>query len=410
MSFIADPVIFIKGWLQSLLSSWGLSTAWVQFILFIIGAGMLSMGVMLFSIVLIWLERKIGGRLQDRLGPNRVGPWGIFQPVADMLKIFTKEYITPLGAEVVLYNLSPILAVAAILGVWAVIPFSKTVYGTNFHFGLLFFVALGAIGELGIILAGLGSNNKYALLGGFRAVASLLSYEVPMIITLLIPVMFAGSMGMNDIAASQRIWNIFLAPVAGLIFLITSIAENGRAPFDLMEADSEIVAGYNIEYSGLKFGMFFVADFLHAFTSAMIFATLFLGGWRGTGAEQYPILGFIYLLIKAAVIYWLLLTLRFSLPRFRIDQMMAVNWKYLTPLSLFTLIVTAVVDKLIPSDLFLIRIAVLFAANLVIFLIADRLLTLYSKHKEKERRIVYTPRPVAVGEKPQAIDSPEVNP
>jgi NADH-quinone oxidoreductase subunit H len=211
MTFLSDPVNFIAHWLQDLLTGWGLSSTVITVILYLLGAGLLATFAMVFVTVLIWAERKIGGRVQDRPGPNRVGPWGIFQSIADMLKIFTKEYITPIGADRVPYNLAPILSVAAVLAVWAVVPLSKTVFGSNINIGVLYIMAVGAIGELGIIFAGLGSNNKYAMLGGFRAVALLISYEVPMVITLLIPVMFAGSMGVNDIVASQKVWNIFLA-------------------------------------------------------------------------------------------------------------------------------------------------------------------------------------------------------
>ena len=382
---------------------------WVQFIMFIIGAGLLALGAMIFTIGLIWLERKLGGRVQDRIGPNRVGPWGIFQTIADMLKIFTKELITPVGSDPVLYNLAPLLAMAAVLGLWAVIPLSPTVFGTNINVGVLYLIGVGAIGELGIIMAGLSSNNKYALLGGFRAAAQLLSYEVPMAITLLIPVMLTGSMGLNDIASAQKIAFVFQAPVAALVFFIAGIAENGRAPFDLMEADSEIVAGFNIEYSGLKFGMYYVADFLHAFTSALIFTTLFLGGWRGPGAEQYPILGFVYLLIKTAAVYLLTVTIRFTVPRLRIDQMMAFTWKYLTPLALASLLVTAVVDKAAPAGQGLLRIILLLAANVVLFLIADRLVTLYRREHDKKRKVVSEFRPVPVTIRKPAVEEPEVN-
>lgn len=409
MTFIADPITFITNWLNGVLAGWGISAGWVQFIMFILGAGVLALGAMLFTIGLIWLERKLGGRVQDRLGPNRVGPWGIFQTIADMLKIFTKELITPVGADKFLYNLAPLLAMAAVLGLWAVIPLSPTVFGTNVNVGVLYLIGIGAIGELGIILAGLSSNNKYALLGGFRAVASLLSYEVPMAITLLIPVMLTGSMGLNDIAGAQNVAFIFQAPVAALVFFIAAIAENGRAPFDLMEADSEIVAGFNIEYSGLKFGMYYVADFLHAFTSAMIFATVFLGGWNGPGAEQIPALGFLYLLIKTAAVYLLTVTIRFTVPRLRIDQMMAFAWKYLTPLALASLLVTAVVDKAAPAGQGLLRIALLLASNVVLFLIADRLVTLYRKQHEKTRKVVSDFRPVPVTIRKTVVDEPEVN-
>ena len=409
MSFIADPVTFIINWLNGVLSGWGIADMWVQFILFVLGAGILAFGAMIFTIGLIWVERKLGGRVQDRIGPNRVGPWGIFQTIADMLKIFTKELITPIGADSILFNLAPILAMASVLGLWAVIPLSPTVFGTNIDVGVLYLIGVGALGELGIILAGLSSNNKYALVGGFRAVAQLISYEVPFAITLLIPVMLSGSMGLNDIVSSQKVAFIFQAPVAALVFLIASIAENGRAPFDLIEADSEIVAGFNIEYSGLKFGMYYVADFLHAFTSAMIFASLFLGGWRGPGAELYPILGFIYLFIKTAAVYLLTVTIRFTVPRLRIDQMMAFNWKYLTPLALATLLVTAIVDKAAPAGQGLIRILLLWAANAALFFVTDRIVTIFRRNREKERKVVSEPRPVPIAVRPLPAPESEVN-
>ncbi|PKN84601.1 MAG: NADH-quinone oxidoreductase subunit NuoH, partial [Chloroflexi bacterium HGW-Chloroflexi-7] len=362
-----DPVPWVINWLTQLLLGWGLPINLVNTLLYLVGAVLICLGAMLFTTMLIWAERKIGGRFQDRLGPNRVGPWGIFQSIADMLKIFTKEYINPVGIDKIPFNLAPILAVAAVLAIWAVIPFSETVFGANINVALLFIIAIGGLGEMAIILAGFGSNNKYALLGAFRAVAQLISYEVPMVIVLLIPVMFSGSMGLNEIVQAQKIPFIIYAPVACVIFFICSIAENGRAPFDLIEADSELVAGYNIEYSGLKFGMFFVADFLHAFTSAIVFTTIFLGGWQGPGVEQMPVLGGAYMLIKTLVVYFLMLAIRFTLPRFRIDQMMALNWKILTPLALVTLLVTALVDKSIPHEMTLVRIGALVIVNVLLW-------------------------------------------
>ena len=379
MNFLYDPIPWLINWLQSLLLGLGFSESLTKVIMFIIGAGLLTLGAMLFTTLLIWAERKIGGRFQDRLGPNRVGPWGIFQTIADMLKIFTKEYITPAGADKVPFNLAPVLAVATVLAVWSVIPFSQTVFGTDLNVALLLVIGIGGLGELAIILAGFGSNNKYALLGAFRAVAQLISYEVPMVIVLLIPVMLSGSMGLNEIVHAQKIPFIVYAPVACVIFFICSIAENGRAPFDLIEADSELVAGYNIEYSGLKFGMFFVADFLHAFTSAIVFSTIFLGGWQGPSVETYPVLGGIYLLAKTLIVYFLMLAIRFTVPRFRIDQMMALSWKILTPLALFTVLITAFVDKSIPNEWTIVRIGILIAANIILWLVADRMITVYRK-------------------------------
>jgi NADH-quinone oxidoreductase subunit H len=394
MNFIYDPVPWVINWLTQLLLGWGLPANVVNTLLYLVGAVLICLGAMLFTTMLIWAERKIGGRFQDRLGPNRVGPWGIFQSIADMLKIFTKEYINPVGIDKIPFNLAPVLAVAAVLSIWAVIPFSETVFGANINVALLFIIAIGGLGEMAIILAGFGSNNKYALLGAFRAVAQLISYEVPMVIVLLIPVMFSGSMGLNEIVQAQKIPFIIYAPVACVIFFICSIAENGRAPFDLIEADSELVAGYNIEYSGLKFGMFFVADFLHAFTSAIVFTTIFLGGWQGPGVEQIPVLGGAYMLAKTLVVYFLMLAIRFTVPRFRIDQMMALNWKILTPLALLTLLVTALVDKSIPHEMTAIRIGALVVANILIWLLADRMITAYRK-RNPVQVVTGKPRPLA---------------
>jgi len=384
MTWLSDPITFITQWLQHLLAGWGLSPGLVQFLMDFIGAGALATGAMLFVIFLIWYERKIAGRFQDRLGPNRVGPWGLIQPIADMLKIFTKEYITPDGADKFVYNLAPILMVASVLLMWAVIPFAVTIYGVDLNVGALYVIAVGALGELAIIMAGWASNNKYALLGAFRVVAQLISYEVPMVLALLVPVLLSQSMGINTIVKAQQPWFIVTAPLAALVFFICSIAEVGRAPFDLIEAESEIVAGFNIEYSGLKFGMFFVGEFLHAFTSALIFAALFLGGWQGPGAVQYPILGFVYFAIKTGAVYFLTLTLRFSVPRYRIDQMMAINWKLLTPLSMAVLIVTAVIEKLLQSSPAAVTDLALFIANLVVFVITLELMRRYAGRQRRQ--------------------------
>lgn len=287
MSFWRDPINFIIDWALGVLASTGLAQNWVTIISFVVGAFILAAGAMFFVVFLIWYERKLIGRIQDRFGPNRVGPWGLFQPVADMLKIFTKELITPKGVDWLAYNLAPVLAVAAVLMMWAVTPFWKTFVAADISVGILFLIAIGGLGELGIILAGWGSNNKYALIGALRAVASLISYEIPLVISALIPVMLAGTMNLSGIVEAQNIWFIVSAPVAALIFFISSVAETGRAPFDLAEAESEIVAGYNVEYSGLKFGMFFVGEFLHAFTASFVFVTVFLGGWRGPGLRKF---------------------------------------------------------------------------------------------------------------------------
>ncbi len=393
-SFWADPIGFVILWFISLLQGWGLPGDLVLLISYVVGALLLATSSLLLVIFLIWVERKIGGRVQDRLGPNRVGPYGLIQPIADMLKIFTKEFITPDGADKLVYNLAPILSVGSVIMIWAVVPFAINLYGSNLNVGVLYIVAVGGLGELGIILAGWGSNNKFALLGAFRAVAQLLSYEVPMVASLLIPVMLAGSMNLNEIVRAQTVPFIVMAPIAALIFFISSIAENGRAPFDLLEAESEIVAGFNVEYSGLKFGFFFVGDFLHAFTLALLFAVIFLGGWNGPAADSIPILGFVYLMIKTTIVYFLGLLVRFSLPRFRIDQMMALNWKVLVPLSLATLMLTAIFDKLAPAGNLLVQVIVLVLVNLIIWLLLQEFLARAFRDKPQRRAVLHS-RPQA---------------
>ncbi|MBT7080766.1 MAG: NADH-quinone oxidoreductase subunit H, partial [Chloroflexi bacterium] len=298
---MGDPINLISQWFNDLLLGWGLGEKLVAVLSLFVGAAILVTASLLTVVVLIWVERKIAGRLQDRIGPNRAGPFGLLQPIADIIKIFTKEITTPDGADKVAFNIAPVLAIASVLLIWAVIPMAATVVGSDINVGVLYIVAVGSLGIVAILMAGWSSNNKFALLGAFRAVAQMVSYEVPMVLTLLIPVLLARSMGINDIVQAQSTWFIVIAPLAGLIFLITSMAEVGRAPFDLIEAESEIVAGFHVEYSGMAFGMFYVSEFLHVWTIGALIATLFLGGWRGPGAETWPILGLFYFYIKTFV-------------------------------------------------------------------------------------------------------------
>jgi NADH-quinone oxidoreductase subunit H len=388
LEFLSDPIIGIENWIVQLLENWGVAPEWQTFIVYLIGAAILGTGALLFTLILIWAERKIIGRLQDRLGPNRVGPWGIFQPVADMLKIFIKEHIIPDEVDPIPYHLAPIISVASVLLLWSVVPFSDSVRGSNLNVALLFILGVGGLGELGVILAGWGSNNKYSMLAAFRASAQMISYEVPMAIVLLTSVILSGSMALGDIVKSQNIAYIFFLPLGAFIFFIASIAENGRAPFDLAEAESELVAGFNVEYSGLKFGMFYVADFLRAFTSAVIFSSIFLGGWRGPGAEQIPILGFVYLLIKSVIVWFLGVWIRGSLPRFRVDQMMAITWKFLTPLALALFIVVAFVTKLIESTNQWLQVLIFLMINVALYVVGFAIVR--KCEKEKERKVVST--------------------
>ena len=302
---------------------------------------------LLTVILLIWIERKFAARIQDRIGPNRVGPYGLLQSVADALKMLTKEDITPTGADRVLFNLAPIITFATVVLIWAIIPFTPLHIGSDLSIGILYFVAVGSIGAIKVMIGGWSSNNKYALLGAFRTIALLVSYEVPMILALLIPVLMAGSMGMQDITRAQGgMWFIVVSPLAAIIFFVANLAETGRAPFDLLEAESELIAGYNIEYSGFKFGLFMAGEFMHVFTVAVLTAVLFLGGWWGPFVDQVPALGIVWLGLKTAVVYLFMLLIRNTVPRFRIDQVMSINWKFMVPLSILLILVQAFLLRL----------------------------------------------------------------
>lgn len=348
MNFWFDPVNSAARWLAGVLSSWG-TPAWLSALLIqLIGVALLVTIIMITDILLVWVERKVVARFQDRLGPNRLGPFGLIQPFADIIKLLIKEDITPRGADRVVYNLAPILSLMSVLLLWAIIPLAPVIFGIDLNVGALYIIAAGALGTLAIIMAGWSSNNKYALVGAFRQVAVLVSFEVPMIATLLIPTILAGSMGMNAIIQAQDIWYIVFAPMAALIFMVSAIAELGRSPFDLNEAESEIVAGFHIEYTGMKFGLFYAGELLHAFTFGGFWAILFLGGYRLFGLEQLgPLVAAAILLGKALFGYWVIMWVRYTVMRIRIDHMLAFSWKFLTPLAFGLLLATALVNTLL---------------------------------------------------------------
>ena len=390
---MSDPVNLIAEWLRTLLSGWGLSEGLITVILAALGVVVLAGFVLLVDIMLVWIERKIVARFQDRLGPNRVGPFGIIQPIADVIKLLIKEDILPVGADKFIFNIAPIIALATVLLLWAVIPFAPTILGADINVAVLYVVAIGSVGTLGIIMAGWASNNKYALLGAFRTVAQMIAYEVPMMIALLVPVLLARSMGMQTIVTAQSTWYIFIVPLAAIILFISSLAELGRTPFDISEAESEIVAGYHIEYTGMKFGLFYAGELLHALTVSALIATLFLGGWRGPFVDQVPILGAVYLFIKAFLVYYVIMWVRYSFPRIRIDQMLGFNWKFLTPLALLLLIVVAILDKLLVGVSQPVYVLVMLGANLVIAWATVMILRVYAR---VERKRIGEERPVAV--------------
>ncbi len=323
----------------------------IELILDVIGILTVSTFLLLIVLFLIWLERKVIARIQDRVGPNRVGGrFGVLQTVADVLKLLTKEALTPAGADLLAYNLAPILTVMTALLMWAVLPFADGLIGVDLNIGLFYILAISSASVVTLLLAGWGSNNKYALLGAFRSVAQLVSYEVPMVLALIAPILLASTMQMQGLVMAQVVPYLFVIPLSAIIFFISALAETGRTPFDLLEAESEIVAGFHVEYGGMKFGMFFLAEFIGTLFMSALFATVYLGGWRFFGLERLEVvgrlIGLIAFFVKMFAVYFVFIWVRGTLPRVRIDQMLDLNWKFLVPLSLVLVLAVAVVQKL----------------------------------------------------------------
>lgn len=285
----------------------------------------------------IWLERRLLALWQDRYGPNRVGPFGLLQVLADMIKIFTKEDWIPPFADKAVFILAPVIILTTVLLSFAVLPVAPGIQVADLNVGLLFFLAMSALGAYSVVLAGWSSNNKYALLGGLRAAAQLISYEIFMGLSLMGVVLLAGSFNLGDIVTAQQgLWFCVPQFLGLVIFFIAGLAETHRVPFDLPEAESELVAGYHSEYSGMKFGMFFVGEYLGITLISAMMVTLFFGGWRGPFLP--PLLWF---LLKTFLLIAVFVLMRASLPRPRYDQLMALGWKLLLPLALLNLLVTA---------------------------------------------------------------------
>jgi len=285
---------------------------------------------------LVWLERRLLGVWQDRFGPNRVGKFGLLQVVADMIKIFAKEDWIPPFADRPVFVIAPAMIIVSVLLSFAIIPFTPVIEVVNLNIGLLFFLAMSSMGVYSVALAGWASNNKYSLLGGLRSAAQMLSYEVFMGLSLMGVVMLAGSFDLREIVDAQRgLWFCIPQFFGMIIFFIAGIAETRRLPFDLPEAESELVAGFHSEYSGMKFGMFFVGEYLGVTLISAMMATLFFGGWLG------PVLpAIVWFLLKTLFFICLFILLRAALPRPRYDQLMSYGWKVMLPLSLLNLSVT----------------------------------------------------------------------
>lgn len=327
---------------------------WQQVLLRFAGAVAMAMVPLVAVVFLIWESRKVIGRMQDRLGPTNAGtwagPWALFQTVADAIKIMTKELIIPEGADRRAFIAAPIIVVAVAIALWAVIPLGPPGSGlqvVDLDIGAFYVVAISSLAPFSMIMAGWSSRNKYADVGAFRAVSQIIGYEVPQVLSLLVPVMLSGSMSLQDIIQAQEIPFILSVPLVALIYFLAMLAEVGRLPFELAEADSELVAGYFTEYSGMMFGAFYLGEFINNFTASVLFSILFLGGWRGPWVAQVPWLGALWLLLKAFLVFNVLNLFWAAMPRLRIDQVLGFNWKFLVPLGLVTFLAIALVDKVL---------------------------------------------------------------
>jgi len=332
-------------WLYELLESLGLPHPWIDVIMYA-GLGAMVFGLLsLFALFLVWWERKIAAHIQQRFGPMRVGWHGWYQTIMDAVKLLQKEDIRVAIRDKAVFFWAPVVCFVAAFLAYVAMPFGEGLIVADLNIGLLYIMAVTTFTIIALLMAGWGSHNKYALLGGMRSAAQAVSYEVPMAVSLLVVVLFAGSLSMNSIVEAQSgwIWNWFIfKPVVGQVafftYVIAAVAEANRTPFDIPEAESELVAGYNVEYSGMKFAMFFLAEFVNLFTVSAIAVTVFLGGWNGPFLPSW-----LWFLLKTFSMVLLLMLFRWTYPRLRVDQLMKFAWKFLVPVTFVNLIVAGLI-------------------------------------------------------------------
>ncbi|GGA12250.1 NADH-quinone oxidoreductase subunit H [Paenibacillus marchantiophytorum] len=323
------------------------SLTWTNFFVFLFWGIVMLMLVLGFVTYAIYFERKVIGWMQLRIGPNRTGPFGLLQSVADVFKLLIKEDTIPKKAERELFILAPIITFIPSFTIIATIPFSDRMFNANLNVGLLYYVALTGISTIGIILGGWASNNKYALLGGMRSAAQMISYEVPLVISVIGVIMMTGSLNLHTIVDHQTggfwHWNFIPQILGFIIFAIAGVSELNRTPFDLPEAESELVAGYHVEYSGFRFAFFMLSEYVYVFVIASLTSLIFLGGWHAPFPFLDFIPGIIWFLLKFSFIVFFLFWLRATLPRVRVDQLMGFGWKVLLPLALANMLITAII-------------------------------------------------------------------
>jgi NADH-quinone oxidoreductase subunit H len=341
-----DSDVLFSGWYAAAHQAWasrGAPIVVLDVLFQLAAAAAVALFIVFNSLFIIYLDRKVAARMQIRHGPNRVGPLGLFQTLADTLKLLIKEDIIPTAADRGVFRVAPVIVLVTTIMLFVVVPFGKGLIASDINVGLVYFMAISGLTVIGILAGGWASNNKYSLMGGMRSAAQIVSYEVPAVLTVLSVAMLAGSLKMGDIVNAQPVYGYaVLQPVGFLLFLVASNAEINRAPFDLPESDSELVSGFVTEYSAIKFAFFFLAEYTNLFLAGAFATTLFLGGWRG------PLLPpVVWFLLKTYAVVFVLMWIRWTFPRLRVDHLMELSWKVLIPLALLNLVVTAVLVKVL---------------------------------------------------------------
>lgn len=364
--------------LDELLKEWGITPFMFEIILMFVKGSLAISFLAVVGGLMTWFERRVAAKMQSRIGPNRVGPQGLLQWVADGVKLMMKEDLIPNGADKALFKIAPFLCVMGVFGTFVVLPFGENLIAADLNVGILYFISITALVVVGTLMAGWSSNNKWSLLGGMRSAAQIVSYEIPVAISLLIPIMIAGTLSMSGLMKAQGWlpweWMAFQNPFAALAFFIFftgALAEGNRAPFDLPEAESELVSGFATEYSSFRYAAFFLAEWANVYVIGASTTALFLGGGNLPEALSGNIfLTVLVFMVKALFIMFLVVWLRWTLPRFRVDQLMELSWKYLLPISfvalfgqaIYMLIVheVPVIDQFTGPGIFLIFLVVLF--------------------------------------------------
>jgi len=357
---ISNPSLSLERYLQTLPPDWpgGFWAHWGVFAVGIVAV------VLILVMAFIWFERRGLGRFQIRPGPNRCGPFGILQPIADAIKILLKEDIVPAKGDKWVHWLAPVVVFVPALMIFAVIPFQDKAVLADLNIGILYVVAISSVSVVGVFMAGWSSNNKFSLIGAMRSIAQVVSYEIPLGLAIIGVVMMAGSLSMNEIVNAQTIPFILLQPLGFLIYFLAALAEINRCPFDLLEAEQELTTGFNVEYSGMKFALFYLAEYVEVLAVSAIITILFLGGWKG------PLLPpFLWFLIKVFGVFFLIFWVRSTIPRLRIDQVMAFAWKCLLPLALLNLFITGIQVIVWPEALPWVMIPVNIAIMVILVLL-----------------------------------------